>query len=70
MNYLQTGKTITPDFYIGLGISGAIQHLVGMRNSKTIIAVNTDEEAPILDVAHYAIIADLHEVLPELVKKV
>ncbi|MFX1505321.1 MAG: electron transfer flavoprotein subunit alpha/FixB family protein [Promethearchaeota archaeon] len=66
----QTGKTITPDFYIGLGISGAIQHLVGMRNSKTIIAVNTDEEAPMLDVAHYAIIADLHEVLPELIKKV
>ncbi len=65
----QTGKTITPDFYIGCGISGAIQHLVGMRNSKTIIAVNTDEEAPMLDVAHYAIIADLHEVLPELIKK-
>ena len=66
----QTGKTITPDYYIACGISGAIQHLVGMRNSKTIIAVNTDEEAPILDVAHYAIIADLHEVLPELLQKV
>ncbi|UCG03941.1 MAG: electron transfer flavoprotein subunit alpha/FixB family protein [Candidatus Heimdallarchaeota archaeon] len=66
----QTGKTITPDIYIACGISGAIQHIVGMRNSKTIIAVNTDEEAPILDVAHYAIIADLHEVLPELLKKV
>ncbi|MHA2225053.1 MAG: electron transfer flavoprotein subunit alpha/FixB family protein [Candidatus Hodarchaeales archaeon] len=66
----QTGKTIIPDFYLGCGISGAIQHLVGMRGSKTIIAVNTDEEAPILDVAHFAIIADLHEVLPELIKKV
>lgn len=66
----QTGKTITPDYYIACGISGAIQHTVGMRNSKTIIAVNTDEEAPILDVAHYAIIADLHAVLPELLKKV
>ncbi|MHA2244435.1 MAG: electron transfer flavoprotein subunit alpha/FixB family protein [Candidatus Hodarchaeales archaeon] len=66
----QTGKIITPDFYIACGISGAIQHSVGMRNSKTIIAVNTDEEAPIIDIAHYAIVADLHEVLPELLKKV
>ncbi|MFQ5980603.1 MAG: electron transfer flavoprotein subunit alpha/FixB family protein [Candidatus Heimdallarchaeota archaeon] len=66
----QTGKIVTPDFYIACGISGAMQHLVGMRNSKTIIVVNTDEEAPIIEVAHYAIIADLHQVLPELLKQI
>ncbi|MHA2297694.1 MAG: electron transfer flavoprotein subunit alpha/FixB family protein [Candidatus Hodarchaeales archaeon] len=65
----QTGKIVTPDFYIACGISGAMQHLIGMRNSKTIIAVNTDNEAPILEVAHFAVIADLHLVLPELIKK-
>ncbi|MFW9995485.1 MAG: electron transfer flavoprotein subunit alpha/FixB family protein [Candidatus Odinarchaeota archaeon] len=65
----QTGKIVTPDFYIACGISGAMQHLIGMRNSKTIIAVNTDNEAPILEVAHFAIIADLHLVLPELMKR-
>ncbi|MFX0207804.1 MAG: electron transfer flavoprotein subunit alpha/FixB family protein [Candidatus Hodarchaeota archaeon] len=66
----QTGKIVTPDFYIACGISGAMQHLVGMRNSKCIIAVNTDEEAPILEVAHYAIIEDLHKILPELINQV
>jgi electron transfer flavoprotein alpha subunit len=66
----QTGSTVTPDFYIACGISGAIQHLVGMRNSKIIIVINTDEEAPILEIAHFAIIGDLHTVLPELIKQV
>ncbi|MHA1166248.1 MAG: electron transfer flavoprotein subunit alpha/FixB family protein [Candidatus Hodarchaeales archaeon] len=65
----QTGKIVTPDFYIACGISGAMQHLIGMRNSKTIIAVNTDNEAPILEVAHFAVIADLHLVLPEIIKR-
>ncbi|MFX1534576.1 MAG: electron transfer flavoprotein subunit alpha/FixB family protein [Promethearchaeota archaeon] len=65
----QTGKIVTPDFYIACGISGAMQHLIGCRNSKTIIVVNTDNEAPFLDVAHFAIIADLHLVLPELIKR-
>ncbi len=65
----QTGKIVTPDFYIACGISGAMQHLVGMRNAKTIIVINTDEEAPILEVAHFAVIGDLHAVLPELAKK-